>query len=71
MALVRKIIGNVKPRLAHFKAYAQAELAPPSPAELMGAAKAAGHLGQSIVKGDENTRAVIYCLILKEVSGGK
>jgi len=52
MALVRKIIGNAKPRLALFKEYAKAELAPPlTPAELKGCAKAFGHLGQSIVKG--------------------
>ena len=59
MALVRKIIGNAKPRLALFKEYAKAELAPPlTPTELKGCAKAFGHLGQSIVKGNHSPRTI-------------
>ena len=53
MAFVKKIIGNAKPRLALFKTYAKAELAPPlTPSEFKGVAKAMGHLGQSIIKGN-------------------
>lgn len=74
MALVRKIIGNAKPRLALFKEYAKAELAPPlTPAELKGCAKAFGHLGQSIVKGrfllNTTASAGTNLLIVFEIAG--
>ena len=50
--MVKKMIGNAKPRWALFMTYAKAELAPPlAPSELIGAVRAAGHLGQSVIKG--------------------
>merc|ERR1711872_413833 len=52
MAFVRTVVANAKPRLALFKTYAKAELAPPlRPAEFVDAAKAAGQLGTSLIKG--------------------
>lgn len=72
MALVKKMIGNAKPRWALFMTYAKAELAPPlAPSELIGAVRAAGHLGQSVIKGrfllNTTASAATNALILVEI----
>lgn len=74
MALVRTVVANVKPRLALFKTYAKSELVPPfRPAELIDAAKAAGQLGTSLIKGRcllfTPKDALTNFLVLLEIGG--